>query len=200
MPFLRHQVLECDCRGLQYTIENHDITLRIPEGAIPEGKQAHIEIDVAAYGPFIFPKNTQPISPIVWLCILEKDIQLQKPFQLILPYFLMQLTKENIQDHQIEFVKATDDYITDEDQLRYKFRSCDIEPLFASSGDRNYGVLESMHCCYHCLKAKTTQKIARDAGYCLTRIECSRPSHEPSLQINEIYFAVTYFLKTCIEV
>ena len=201
VPFLHHHVLQCDYRALEYIIEDHDITIRIPEGAIPEGKTVHIEVGVAAYGPFTFSKDTQPISPIVWLHISEKDIQLQKPFQLVLPHFLMGVTKETIRAHQVEFAKAIyNDYISDEQQFRYRFHYCDSDPLFASSGERGYGILESMHCCYYCLKAKKTKSLLKDTSYCLTRIERSLPSQQSQPQKNEIYFAVTYFLNTCHKV
>ena len=61
-----------------YTITEHDITLRIPEGAVAIGKFSHLEMGAAMYGPFTFPENTQPISPILWLCPLEEDAQLEK--------------------------------------------------------------------------------------------------------------------------
>ena len=50
-----------------------NITLRIPEELKLwlRGEKIHFEVGVAIYGPFIFPKNTQPISPMLWLCLLE---------------------------------------------------------------------------------------------------------------------------------
>ena len=71
IPFLYHKLLECDHCGLEYTIEDHDVTLRIPPGAVSTGKKIYFEIGVAMYGPFIFPDNFQPISPILWCCIEE---------------------------------------------------------------------------------------------------------------------------------
>ena len=75
-----------------YTFEDHDITLIVPEGALAKDQTVHFEFDAAVYGPFIFPKNVCPISPIVWLYPLEKDVKLKKSFQLILPHFLTELT------------------------------------------------------------------------------------------------------------
>ena len=82
-PFLEHHILECDCNGHEYTNVEHDITLRIPEGAVAKGEKVHFEMGVTMYGSFIFPENTQPISPILWLCLLEEDTELKKPFQII---------------------------------------------------------------------------------------------------------------------
>ena len=72
IPFFHHRLMECDHTGLDYTVEEHDITLRIPEGAVTVGETIHLEIGVAMYGPFNFPENSIPVSPIVWLCIQEE--------------------------------------------------------------------------------------------------------------------------------
>ena len=193
VPFLHHHLLECDDQGQEYTIKDHDITLRVPERAVAKGEKVHFEIGVAMYGPFMFLENVQPISPIIWLCILE-DVQLKKPFKLILPHFLTDLSQEQLHCYEIEFAKA--DHTFAEAQTRYyKFNRHESEPLFASSGSRSYGVLNTSHCCFYCLQANKTPKLARDAGYCLARIE-----RLLSRRRSEVYFTVVYMLKTCVKV
>lgn len=195
VPFLHHKLLECDCLGVEYTIEDHDITLRIPKGAVPVGKSILFEIAVAMYGPFEFPKNTQPISPILWLC-LKDTLALNKPFQVILPHFLTGLTKEKAQYHQVIFAKANHDkYFIEDGQVKYSFQPCDTEPHFASSGGRSFGVLLTNHCCFYCLKANKTHELAMDASYCLTQIESFI-----SQQRSEVHFCAVYFLPTCLRV
>ena len=125
VPFLHHQMLECDCAGREYTNVDHDITLRIPEGAVAEGEKIHLEVGVAMYGPFTFPDNTQPISPILWLCILEEDAQLKKPFQIVLSHYLTGLSKERIEHHHVRFAKANhNDYTFIDAQMSYEFHQC----------------------------------------------------------------------------
>ena len=190
-------MLECDCNGQLYTFEDHDITLRIPKGAIAEGKKVHIEIGVALYGPFSFPESTRPISPIIWVCLLEEDAKLKKPFQLVVPHILTQLSEERVRFHQVGFAKASHilyDYISDNDQMAYKFHDCDTEPLFVSLCGRSYGVLVSQHFCFYCLKAKQTAELAMDAGYILARIEIGTALR------NEVYFCGVYLLETCLRV
>ena len=148
------------------------------------------------YGPFIFPENTQPISPFLWLCILEEGTELRKPFQVILPHYLTGLSRERIEQHQVRFVKAShSDFTFVGNQMSYTFQNCDIKPLFASSGCKNYGILISKHCCFYCLDAKVTRELATDAGFCLVRIE-----HSPMRRKDEIYFTIIYFLDTCLKV
>ena len=196
VPFLDHRMLECDCARREYTNVDHDITLRIPEGAVAEGEKIHFEVGVTMYGPFVFPENTQPISLILWLCILEGDAQLKKPFQIVLPHYLTGLSKERIEQYQVRFAKANhSDYTFIDTQMSYKFHQCVTKPLLASTGYRNYGVLVSKHCCFYCLIAQKNQELAFNAGYCLVRIEsCISP------QRNEFYFAAIYFLETCLRV
>jgi hypothetical protein len=193
-PFLHHYILECNHTGLKYTFEDHDITLIIPEGAVAKGQTIHVEFDVTLCGHFVFPKNTQPISPIVWLCLLEEEARLNKPFQLFLPHFLTGLTTEELQCHQVGFVKATHGSSMEDGRIKYDFNPCD-SVHFPSSGNKSYAVLESDHFCFYCLKAKKTSDLVRDASYCLTRVESS-----VSPERNEIYFIATYQLKTCIKV
>ena len=201
VPFLYHHILHCDSNGIEFTIEKHDITLRIPKGAVATGKRIRFEIGVAMYGPFTFPESTRPISPIIWLCNLDEDsepLKLQKPFQLIVPHILTKLTKQNLQEFQIEFGKALHSSLTiDGDQQRYQFYPCDTKPLFASDQYESYGLLKSIHCCFYCLQARRTRDVTKNITYCIVRIE---RQIQPSPNKSEVSFAGTYFLGTCIQV
>ena len=200
VQFSYHNILECNYNGLEHTIEDHDITLRIPKGAVVEGKKIHFEIAVAMHGPFVFIEGTQPISPFLWLCLMEEDYTFTKPFQVILPHYLTGLNKERMQCHNISFAKAShNDYvITNNNQMVFKLQRCDIKPAFASNGYRSYGVLVANHCCFYCLVAEplVTREQAADAGYFLLRIEYVIPH----LNRMEVYFCATFFLETCLKV
>ena len=193
VPFLHHQVVECDCNGQSYTLDGHDITLNVPEGAVDKGQLLHFEIGVSLYGPFSFPENTQPISPIVWVCLLEEHVKLKEPFQLIIPHII---SKEKLNNYEINFSKANHDYfISRNGNKLYRFYDYDFDPLFVSIGHRSYGILVTNHFCFYCLKANTSAKLAVDAGYSLARIE-----NILTPQRNEVIFCATYFLETCIKV
>lgn len=193
VPFLHHHLFKCDNSGQVYTIEDHDITLRIPEGTVSKGDEVHFEIGVAMHGPFVFPENTRPVSPVVWLCILEEDYELKKPFQLILPHYLTGLSRERLEFHQIESAKANHkENSFGNNQLRYTFNCCKSKTLLASSGCRGYGIIESTHCCFYCLEARQTRERVKEAGYCLARIQ------QP--QNDSVCFTAVYFLNTCIKV
>ena len=195
VPFLTHKLLECTHDGLEYTFDAHDITFSVPEGAVTAGQNIHFEMAIAMYGPFKFPENTQPISPIVWLC-LEEDIELLKPFQISIPHYLTGITEDRYQYHQVCFVKAShSDYVLKGNQINYIFRQCDAKPQFASCGDKTFGVLISKHCCFYCLMANSTKEVINDSEYTLSRVE-----RRVGPQTNEVYFLVTYFLRSCLKV
>ena len=147
---------------------------------------------MALNGPFIFPENTQPISPFLWLCLLEEDAKLAKQIQVMLPHYLTGLTKVQVQHHHIGFAKAPHDDLTFQtNRPNYDFSVCEDEPgHFQFEECTNYGIIFLNHGCFYCLLAKHTDELTRDAGYCLTRIEKS-----VNPQRNEVYFTVTPFLK-----
>ncbi|MCG8625377.1 MAG: hypothetical protein MJE68_25695, partial [Proteobacteria bacterium] len=106
--------------GREYTNVDHDITLRIPKGAIAEEEKVHFEIAVAMYGPLNFQEGTKLISPILWLCLLEEGATLRKPVEVVLPHCL----SGDIDQYGICFLKANhSDYeMNDGCQISYNFR------------------------------------------------------------------------------
>ena len=198
VPFLDHQMLEIDCNGREYTNVDHDITLRIPEGAVAEGEKVHFEVAVAMYGPFKFPEGTKLISPILWLCLLEEAAILREPLEIILPHYLSR--SGDTDQYGISFLKANhSDYeMNDSSQILYNFRSLvadnDIVLIFRES--QGYGVTLTDHFCYFCLVAQDTQLITENTNYCLARAHI--PSSLESCQ--KVVFCALYHLPTCIKV
>ena len=194
VPFLHYQLLEANCDGLEHTIMDHDITVRIPKGAVPMGKKISLEVGVTVYGPFYYSGDTQPISPIVWLCLLDEDTTLKKSFEVVIPHFL-KLTREMVLYHEIGFAKANHENYSLNGDMNYHFLPCEEDFLHASSKSRGYGILQAKHCCFYCIKAKKTPALALDASYCLVHV-----SHSLEIQQFEIYFIAIYLLSTCMKV
>ena len=196
IPFLHHEVVECDHRGLTHTISDHDITLRVSEGAVSKGDTVHFELGVSMYGPFRFPENTRPISPIIWICLLEENYELQEMFEFSVPHFLTYLTEEKICHLQIRLAKAYHKGIGEEDKkfnidCVYNFHLLDSQPSFVSENEKDFAILASKHCCFLSLLAQNTRELAEAAGYCLVRTE-------PSPHI--VCFSATFFQKSFINV
>lgn len=194
VPFLDQvTLLECDSKGCIYTNVDHDITLRIPEGAIPDGMKVQFEVAVTLYGPFKFCNSRRPISPILWLCPQE-DVSFQKPIEIVLPHILTNMTHEDISHFGIKFSKAVHGDYTN--QKQYTFHSCDAEAKFVNG----FGVLKTNHCCFLCISAiqskELTHELAQKMGYCITCVEClGLPSSRDT-----IYMCASYLLKSCLKV
>ena len=186
--FFYQRTLECDNAGLDHTIHGHNITIRIPEGAVPPGDKLLMKVGVTLFGPFTFPENFWPISPLLQLCPSEIDhYEFKKPLTVILPHFLSEKTIEKLTPGEVCFTKANHNY---SEENGYKFELIDTKPMFATSGSRNFGVLQIQHCCYLCLQKG---KNLEGAKYNLVKIE------RPLQQRGEIHFLVTYFLDTCLQ-
>ena len=187
-------MLECDCNGREYTNVDHDITLRIPKGAVAEGEKVHLEVAVTMYGPFNFPEDTKLISPILWLCLLEEAAKLRKPLEIVLPHYLI----GDIHKHGIGFLKANhSDYeMNDSCQIFYNFRPLVTDKILVCREGQGYGITVTDHFCYFCLVAQDRESnIKENTNYCLTRVI----SHS-SESLQEIIFCASYHLPTCIKV
>ena len=180
IPFLHYEHLDCDHDGLDYVIKDHDITLRIPEGAVAEGEEVHFEVGVAMYGPFIFPENTQPISPILWLYAL-KDVRMNERFQLILPHCYTGLI---IPPELISFTLA-DQNSTEiiDGQAHYSFELWRRGVKF--SYEETYGAIQTNFCNHiFCIVKHTNYgHWYQDLSFLLARVDL-----QPSQTVQEFHF------------
>jgi hypothetical protein len=195
VPFVGEvELITCDSRGGEYWNPNHDITIRIPPGAIPPGMAVQIEAAVTLYGPFQFRNSSFPVSPILWLCN-QNVIAFKKPIEIILPHF-MNDTQKNV----INFAKADHKwYSVDEYGMKnYVFEPVDTAFVGIKEGPRNYGLLSINHCCFFCITADgsfgTDVDIALGAGYCFWCIE--KPLSPPQFR-DTVLLCTTFFLSTC---
>ena len=201
LNFIHHEQLECDHNGCNYTIEGHDITVRIPEGAVAEGEKIHFEVGVAMYGPFIFPDNTQPISPILWLRQLEGGTQLKRCYQLVLPHCykgLASIIYHGPGHNKIFF--ATSDHsssrhISTDGNVELLYSLIEWENDIDFDIDDNYGTFESYICnhIFCIVKRSHTQSYEwyRDVGFSLVRVDL-----QPSQTVQEFHFYGLFDLAT----
>ena len=188
------EILVCDSRGKEFINSDHDITLRVPPGAIPDGVTVHIETGVTLHGPFQFPPGTRPISPIVWFCTQE-GVPFLKPVEVILPHFL-----HNWDGLQLGFLKADHStFTTDDGEKRYIFQPVNDPMELHLENVKGFGVLSTKHFCFLCIQANITHdQLPSKAQYCLTKVT---PDPWPSMAISfPIHFCVTFLLPTCFEV
>ena len=211
VPFLGQvKVLEFDSSGGEYKSNQHDITISIPRGAIPQGERVHMEVAVAPYGPFQFSDGKRPISPILWLCAQE-DVVFHKPITIVLPHMLTDICNEDIDNFGIQFAKADhQDYrISPTGQTEYVFKPYKSETAPNLKSGKHYAILEANHCCFWCLEmnkqSRVTPEIARQMarkmGYFIHCVECLQsPYCSISPPRDVIHFCVSFMLDTCMKV
>ena len=200
VPFIGMvEVIVCDSLGCEYWNSDHDITIRIPAGAISPSMMVHLEVAVTLYGPFQFPNGSYPISPILWICVQE-NIALKKPFEVILPHFVNGYDT-SIKNPVINFAKADHkSYSLDESGMKhYVFKPVDTAFVNIKEGTRSYGILSTDHCCYYCIIADNpvSPDLALSAGYSFWCIE--KPLSPPQPR-DKILLCTTFFLESCITV
>ena len=188
VPFVQDvEYHTCDKNGATFSILDHDIEVTIPPGAIPDGVVAHIEMCVAMYGPFIFPKNHQQVSPVLWFCIKE-DIDLLLPIVFTVPHIISDVTHV-----PLSFAKANHLHISYDPKFFFFKPVTNVNSSFVFKS--GYGQLSTRHPCLFCIQAKTSKDLALEKGFCLhTLIE------KVDSSTYRILLLCTYFLKTCFEV
>lgn len=210
VPFQDHiSVIEFDDSGGEYKNIDHDITLTVPEGAVPQGEVVHMEVAVALYGPFHFTDGKRPLSPILWLCPQE-NVALTKPISIVLPHILVNLTQEDIINFGIQLVKADhQEYVTTlEGKRKYVFRPHGSALELKSTKERDYVTIKTDHFCFICLEmnklGSTTPEVAHQMavkmGYYLHCVESLQSPYLVSPPREIIHFCVSFFLETCRKV
>ena len=139
----------------------------------------------------MFTANYRHISPILWLC-LQEATTLRKPIKVTLPHILSELSEKELACFGVGFAKANHDYVTDSSgKQNYVFNPSlnEVSHYYSSEG-KGYGVLQTHHICFLCLKANQECTVAQKVVYCLSRVESP----------GTLQFYITYFLQTCLQV
>ena len=184
----RMEIYWCDSKGGVYTKKYHDVYLEIPEGAIPGGQRPiSIELGIVREGPFEFPQNVKPVSPVIWFC--TNDFEFTDQLKITLPHFIG--SKE--ENQHLAFFKAS--HVPKPSVGTFSFKPIDSAvPVFGSS----QGTLYTTHSCFLCICHSIPERIIASANYCLISA-VPKPSHIEDNTF-DMHFCVSYFLPTCIEV
>ena len=196
------EVVMFNSTGGVYRNSLHGIKLIVPEGAVPDKKFLRVQIGVALYGPFVWPKNSSIVSPIVRLCMVQPEdevIELQKPVKVRIPHFINCSEDEDCKN--LTFLKAnhSSDLVSINGKPKYSLKPFHTQP---TDGERihfepghSFGTLHTKHFCYLCITEKYTRSCTEKANFCLMG---AMP--DPPPKSFELYFCVSYMLDTCMEV
>ena len=73
-----------DHRGGEMIIEEHDVTITVPELAISEGDEVEFQAIVSLTGPYQLPDGYDLVSALVWI---EADYRFRKLVKITIPHF-----------------------------------------------------------------------------------------------------------------
>ena len=183
-----HDTVEYGSGGGMYINRTHDITIKIPERAIPEGTVLQLSVSAMLYGPFLFPAGLRPVSPILWLCT-HPTLTFSRPIEVVLPHYLH--CEDQNDTENLIFLKADHNSRIDG---KFHFKPADGESVFKHH--TNYGVLHTNHCCFLCIAAKRTEKDTPKINLSLITAYPRNPQEHPW----NVCFGVTYLQPTCMQV
>ena len=185
------EVITCGQPGGVFHSKFNDVTITIPEGAIPSDVHSvNLEFGVALLGPFDMPSNEmKPVSPFVWICIEAAEFTFSKPISIILPYFISCDTQQDCE--ALMFMEADYQYIDEEG--KFLFRKSNGKSVFRPH--RMKGALFTQHPCLLCIINEVANTSISNANYCLMMVMPSRQEAR-----FEVTFCITYLLETCMEV
>lgn len=188
------ETYKCGQEGGSFPLDQHGIRIIIPPGAVE--KKTEFEFAVCLTGPFTFPENKCPVSPILWICTNDNR-RFKQPIQIVIPHIFQELSAQDVTELEITFTKAdhtTDVFLADDGSKMYTFKEIkelSIRPHF----EGGCGTLSLHHCCYLCIQAKDiSPSVAAKAAYCLSRYQSSNGTR------SSITFCATYQLQTCLTV
>ena len=182
----------CDSAGIEHTIQGHDITLKIPKGAVPVGTTLTLDYAIKLSGPFTYPPNMRPISATLWMCHQE-NTTLLKPIEVTMPHIIRPQASTCLEELEIGFAKAN--HSVTEGKHKFALLTSEKQENF-SKKNISYRTLHTTHCCFVCILSKDIDhKIVQNAGFCLSTA-VSRPLKSPV----EIHVIASYLLCTCLKV
>ena len=158
-------------------------------------KKTFFDFAVCLDGPFEFPRDKRPVSPILWICTKPHITKFNKPIEVVIPHIFPELSKHDKSELELDIVKA--DHSIDVRELGdgskiYTFKSVKDSVSILSKG---IGTISLYHCCYLCVQGKNkSAAIAAKTGFCLSQFHSSKGTRDV------ITFCATYFLNTCLEV
>ena len=165
------------------------VMIEIPKGAIEGRLTVSIKLGIAMHGPFSYPTDVHPISPILFLCPQE-EVRLLQPIKIVLPHFMDYSMQD---DPGVIVLKAYHDYHTD-GQYNFKPLNSKTKGLSLFKHERySYCLLSLDHFCFTCIANHVDEQSARKFNYSLTCVK----SH---WNCEDIYIYVSFNMPNCRQV
>lgn len=154
---------------------------------------------MTTFGPFVFEKEYEPISPILYMH-LQEDVKLKKSVEIVLPHImdLSGLSKKEIDSLGIHFAKSSIFDSSDKTKA-YRLRACDSSHQFVATKGKNFGILASSCFCYVCIVMNISKDDIRRKNFRVCKmVYATTVQHsEPPRHRYVVDFRVIRSLKAC---
>ena len=201
LPFIKPvKVLQVSSKGKQYTDRSLGLCIDVPEGAVPEGSLLYLEVGMCLYGPFKFPNDLYPISPILMLCP-QTDTKLNQSIKVTLPHIMKDVTNENVEKFGIQVVKADHTGLVFGDTCVFDSVVGDSNPLVHNKEGKGYVTFSLHHFCFVCIRTDHKFEDVECGGYCICPLlPVPRDSVFKSPCDIFYHLCVTYYMDPCFKV
>ena len=197
VPFIRGiNVIEVTKDGLEYEDKSLGLRISIPNGAFPANCDVNLQIGMAMYGPFEFPSNTSPISPILMINPSVRFL-LEKPMHIQLPHIIDEATTGDIETLGIKIMKAPVLF----SHCQYKFEDIkeDLKIELHKEEEKSYISFSISHFCF--IAVLKNQALREDifGTSCCVFPMCPSETAMASGEFS-YHLSVTYYIEPCITV
>ena len=185
---------DCTSDGRSYYDKHSDFRLEIPEGAIPEGERIIVDIGVALYGPYQYPKGLRSVSPVFWVCVRGREtFRFLKPVKIMIEHCLRLDSDTDTHSLGLTFLKGDHSESTNQKYLLQRLQE-DEECEFIAND--NHAVLHTNHFCYQCIARNISKEFIYSANFAFLVFT---PKDMVYSKPVPIFFFVIFLLEACIK-
>jgi len=135
-----------DHHGGVLIIEEHDITITVPELAVSKGEEVNLQAVTSLVGPYKIPDDYDPISVFVWI---GADYRFKKPIKITIPHFAFIENLDDIFDIVVLTANKKDIILTEDGDLLFQMHRSLYDYHYEVNSD--YCDYYTDHFCSKCL-------------------------------------------------
>ena len=141
-----------DRLGGELILEDHDITITVPELAVSKGDKVEIQIAASLIGPYKLPDDCEPISVFVWM---GANYMFRKPIQVRIPHCFYVTDSDEVFDVVVLTADNKDLVLNDNGDLVLQMHESVYDYQYKVND--NYCDYHTDHFCSKCLARRRSR-------------------------------------------
>ena len=186
MQFITTERIQCGTDGGIFQ-HKYGIGIYIPPGAVSGASHLSLEFGVAVTGPFTYPQNIMPVSPVLWVRIKFENGQhdLKKPIEISIPHAV----SGNVGSGLLHFFcfKKKANQVSFQGMHKRAIITPNKGVLLTKLSKQQY---------FLCIGSRLCEEVIAKTQYCILKVapKCTIDS------VWKVHFFVTYAMSACTEV